>query len=372
MQNKGRFSFLFNLCLILLMSTALPAAAQTIKHLYQAEVPVNGRGQAVRAKALQQALKHVLMKLSGQREWLQRPEVRKQLTQADPLVQGYVYESRPQAPGALPQSVLVVNFHPADVRAFMQRLHIPLWSADRPLVLVWLALASEGLASQEDQPHLFDALLKAAEQRGLPVLLPLLDLADRQQMKASQMMSLKAEDIWQSAERYKPDVVALVEVKPLNNQWVSDWKVYTHSSSLDWQEQKGSMQAALEVGIGHLTDKLAAQTQLADLSSQAIESLELRIDNVNSYQDYARIYKYLQALGMVTSVELKHTQPGQLLLALQARGGAVGFQQATQLNEVLIPAPVAEKPDSSHAWMNADNEITDATETGMLHYIYQP
>jgi len=367
-------NFILGLSLCALLNVPVSGFAQTVNDFYRVEVAVNGRGQATRTQALQTALGNLLVKLSGQKKFLQQPEIKQQLSQAAKLVQSYVYESRPSAQGSLPRSVLVVNFHPNDVNAFMQRVGVPNWGENRPLVLAWVNIKPKGWVSEEYNPNAAQLLSHAAKRRGLPLLLPLLDLEDLQQISGKTMLDLEREEALQSAERYKPDVVLFAQLNQQNNRWSSVWKAYTQTDFFSWEGQEASLQASLTTGIGHLTEQLAAQTQQANLATLPLETVTVHIDNVQSYQDYGRLVNYLKGLGVVQTIEPLQTSSTEIILQLQVRGGAKGLQQVTQLSRLLSEFEKAEKPEAKNIW--GEPVVTEEQENNKhlmtLHYKYQP
>ncbi len=338
-------------------------SAQSSEELYQAEVAISEREPKAQAAALQQALRQVITKLSGQQRFVQPSVFKANASETDLLVQGYVYENRPANEDGLPQSVLVVNFHPQDIEAFMRQAGIPLWGEKRPLVLLWVDVEGQGLISQDEHPQTAEWLTSSAAQRGLPVLLPLLDLTDRLEIKAQNMLTLERDKVLHSGERYRADAVLLAHIHPQDNGWSGQWKAYTQAESLEWKAQGTVLASVLDEGIQTLTDQLAAQAQAQTASTAAdspTEPVQIRIDKVANYQDYAHIYTYLSGLAMVTDLVPLQTQAdGQLLLQLQVRGGAKNLAPALQLSRLLTPV-APESPPPTHP------------ETDALHYQYQP
>ncbi len=361
------------LCLCLGGASGLPvfAATQTLDDWYRVEVAVEGRGPAARSQALRKALGDLLVKLSGQQQFLQDAAVKQQLSQAAKWVQGYVYESRPAAHGDLPRSVLVVNFHAHDVKAFMQQVGIPLWGENRPLVLAWIDVAPSGLVSEEYHPRAAQFLSHAAARRGLPLLLPLLDLQDRQQVSSDTMLDLERPAALQSGERYKPDAVLFAQVREQEGRWSSVWKAHTQTDSFAWEGREASLQASLSAGIEQLTDRLSAQVQRSERVTQASQTLSVRIENVQSYRDYLALVTYLEGLGLTQTVKPMEIHAAEVLLELQVRGSEQDFQQATQLNRLLRKAVTQEAAKNSWGEPTVVEGGEANADKSILHYTYQ-
>ena len=73
--------------------TSLSAPAVEVTGLYEAEVPVTSQSAAERVAAIHTALEEVLVKVSGNAEVLQRPELKSLLDQAEQWVQRYQYRA---------------------------------------------------------------------------------------------------------------------------------------------------------------------------------------------------------------------------------------------------------------------------------------
>ena len=152
------------------------AEAEFVRDLYSAEVPVAGRQQAALDAASRDAMAQVLVKLSGSEEVLAFPEVKTALSRSRGYVQQYAYRG---GQGDTPLTASF-EFDGNVMTRIITDAGAPLWTANRPLVLVWLVVedgSGRYFVNQESAPELADELLKAFNRRGVPVQLPLFDLA---------------------------------------------------------------------------------------------------------------------------------------------------------------------------------------------------
>ena len=190
-----------------------PLHAFTVQHLFETEVEVSGQTDDERRKAFAGALWDVLVKVTGDRSVPSRPEVQALFRRADKLVQQFQYreieapvEADVAEPGEQvdslsfdvdvnvdtgaesggPTHVLWIQFAPETVERHLSRLGIPLWGKERPETLVWLAVEDgrqRYLLSTSTDSDVHGELLSVAAQRGVPVLLPVMDVADRRAVR---------------------------------------------------------------------------------------------------------------------------------------------------------------------------------------------
>jgi len=68
---------------------------------------------------------------------------------------------------------------------------VPIWGKQRPSTLVWLVVEDEGgrrLIGTDEESEYLSVLKERASVRGIPMLIPLLDLEDNARLKPS--------DVW--------------------------------------------------------------------------------------------------------------------------------------------------------------------------------
>ena len=88
---------------------------------------------------------------------------------------------------------LAVQFDANAVQRLLQDAAVPMWSGSRPVTLMWLAYEQDynrqvvATSTPMDQPVKHN-LMQQMHRRGLPVVLPLMDLEDEMRVSAS--------DIW--------------------------------------------------------------------------------------------------------------------------------------------------------------------------------
>lgn len=170
--------------LLMALMLAAPAAAVEVSGLYQGDAFVTGQDERERPRGLREALRDVLIKVSGDPQLAMGERANPILARAEDLVTHFSYEDRMKhLPLGDEQGTrdrpfyLTVDFDPAKVDQALAGIGLKPLGADRPLVLVvlWVktAFRSYGLAATDDNgTDQRDALLDAARRRGVALVLP--------------------------------------------------------------------------------------------------------------------------------------------------------------------------------------------------------
>jgi hypothetical protein len=248
--------------------------------------------------------------------------------------------------GSLDRGSLLVTF---DARAIENALVVreqPIWGPERPLTLLWLAVDSgEGergiLAADEamtdSSPEFLELqadfrqdLAAVADDRGLPITLPLLDLED--------MSALSFVDIWagfndqviRASQRYGVDGVLTGRVR------VTRFGVNVQWTLLKNGEQIPLGGSSMRDGLDRLADFYAAEFSTLG----GVRATAITITGVETLDDYGRVMRYLESLSMLDTVAAEELVDGALSLRVDARGGAAVLGRVLGLGTMLSPSEV--------------------------------
>ena len=170
MQNLAK------LMLLALWFACCQATAATPADLYDAEAVVADEGVETRNATLSRLLGDVLVRVSGNARIGAQPAAREVLDRAPSLVEQYRYRTADQD-GEV-QRILWARFDRGAVERMLRERNLPVW-VQRPRVLLWVATERGGrraLLNLDNLPEGRAAVLARAQQRGMPLQLPLMDL----------------------------------------------------------------------------------------------------------------------------------------------------------------------------------------------------
>lgn len=228
-------SLLSSLLLSLLLISPLQAAR--VPDLYSAEVDAG----LPEERQLEAALNQVMVKLSGRAGITAVPGAAVMRDNAALLLDSL--EDR--ATGTR------VRFDAASLSRLMANLGLPLLPEERPELLVWMARQQgEATAFVEPDAASYQTLNRGAQRRGLPLLIPLLDLQDQLALSADQLAALDQGAIVEASSRYPFDAL-LIGVYRGDR---IDWTLWQQGQQL--REQSGTDAPALLQLIGRIADRL--------------------------------------------------------------------------------------------------------------------
>jgi len=352
MQKKIRF-----LLLVALYGLVGPVlAAVQADALYEAEVEVSGQGAEQRTEAIRNALTEVFIKVSGDRS---APLVMANaglLERATQFVQQFQYRTvaKPAQAGLplAPEQRLWVRFDQGAVDKALRQHGLRIWGRVRPVTLLWVALEEDGgryLAGVNAIHETPSVLETRAQRRGLPVLLPLLDLEDEGRLSVADVWGNFRDSILRASARYQPEAVLAARVfRGSGDTWHGRWTLYVGDvPAVDWTDQAGSREELLNAGIDQVADLVAQQ--FAQVTSDAqVKVLQVSILDVASLADYAQAARYLQSLTSVVQAEVVSLEPARVTFRLELRGERPGLEQAISLGRSLVPVPPEGDPAAAN------------------------
>lgn len=335
-------------------------AAVEIKELYQFRVQVNSQAPSERQQALQEALQATLLKLSGDSQLEGHPLVDQALRNVRDYVVQYGYQQDEQL-------WLWVQFDQTQVDRLIQQAGSGIWSNLRPQLLVWLVVENDDLQRQllgaDSEAIVVQQLRNAANRRGLPIQLPLLDLNDSMTVSVIDVWARFMNTITFASARYSPDgiVVArfyrtdpsmITEQQP--ERWSGDWTL--HIGELRWSGTIRAMDRS-ELGalvIRDVTDQLAERYRIGS-ESETLQEWTVTIDNLQRLEATIAAEQLLSAMPAVMNVQL-----------ISYNGHAAQFQLRLQAD----PARIRQAMDLSKQLQAVSDET--ATEKAVFRWVNQP
>ena len=332
----------------LLWQPPLESAPSRVE-LYEASVPVANQNTVQRNRALAAALEAVLIKVSGQRNVRAYPELADAIGRASGYAQQYQYRNV-QAPRTVinsageeetvmePELQFWVRFDPRAVDKMLKEAGLPIWGGERPMTLVWLVAEVEGervLVGGDAGVDLQKIVIDTGEQRGIPVLFPLLDLMDQQNISVGQVWGGFMEDIRRASARYATEGILVGRAfQQSGDWWTVRWSYWDGEKENYWDQQAPELEQLLVSGVDVVANELASRYAV-NAAIGGRQSLELTVRQVDNLDEYARVLSYLQSLTAVESVEPEEVRGDELNLRVQVAGGRAVLEQAIALGHIL-------------------------------------
>ena len=308
------------LALGLAATVALPpggnAHGAVVPWLYDVEAPVASQRAADRRSASRAALREMLTRLTGLRSVPMSEPVQAALRDPGPYYVQYRFLPR----NTEGEMRLGVSFSPKAVRDLVSRAALPIWSANRPVGLAWLAVVVEGtptVLSRESDHPLVEGLRSRARQRGIEVALPLLDDQDTARISVADVWYRFPYAIEQATARYEPDVLLLGRGRadPLG-QWVTEWEFRLDGGQRSFSFETRTPEEGAALAVDEVADEL--MDRFAVFGREAAP-IELEVRGIATVRDYAALMRALGALEFIDRVELLAAAPGATTLRVTTR-----------------------------------------------------
>ncbi|NQX87948.1 MAG: DUF2066 domain-containing protein [Halioglobus sp.] len=347
MGRKGVF-------LIALLSVLLHAGTarpEVVQDLHTATVPVADQSAKALAAASRDALAAVLVKVSGSRQVLVSAEIKQALSGARAQVQQYAY-TRGRSPAK--ELMVDIEFDRNYILNLIRSAGLPLWTANRPAVLAWVIVDSADgrqFINWDSTPEEAQLLVDEFSRRGVPVQIPVFDLADLGALTMESAWRLDANALKRASTRYNVQNVLAGRLARLSSgDGAGDWSYLYEGDQSKRSATVPDLKAFFRNGVELVADKMAARYAV---SPNAENSGELRmvVLGVTNYVDYAKIVGFLQNLELIEQAQVQRIWGQQVELRLQTAVDADQLATLIELNDQLAPVSVAETgPQLTYQW----------------------
>lgn len=319
------------------------------ERLYQVEVPVADRSGEAREEATREGGKRVLTRITGYRDPGSHEELEELIRRVERWVDSFRYVTR-EDEGGDEVLKLRLDFDAGALDRAVQAANAPLWGRERPRTLVWLALRDGGereILTEEAARDRVPGLLEAAEDRGIPLMFPIMDLADRRAVSFGDIWGGFDEQVLDASARYGANAILIGRVDQGSDQVRARWSLYEPEGDRRWQTTAEARDHVLAAGIDETADYFANRFAVIGGSDTADDRIELRIRDLARLEDYVQVERYLNDLTPVDNVRLESLERDTAVFSLAVRGGRNTLDQAIRLGDRLVPEETPEQMDEA-------------------------
>jgi len=333
--------------LLFVMNSAI---AVEVTDLYTAKVPLDSQTQKDQNTALKSALEAVLVKVSGDNSILSNEFIRNETSRYTKYLAQFNYINDNGV------NHLVASFDETKVSQLFFQHNIPLWGRLRPLVLFWV-VSEDGLSrtiiSETDESSLQNEISIIAEQRGLPVVLPLMDLTDNQNIEIPDLWGRFIDPIKQASIRYVPEAIVIIRVSKNNNNYPTaditpecdlvcmqsivnvDWHIAMSNSDkveVGKQYQGANEQTLIKTIMSDITTYISKKYAL---TTETDNELVIDVANIDSLTKYVEVSQFLEKLSAINAVKLIKVEGNNRRFQLTIMGTPESIFSSLQLNNQL-------------------------------------
>ncbi|WP_232771231.1 DUF2066 domain-containing protein [Colwellia sp. 75C3] len=334
------------------------STALEVNDLYQAKVVVDSQDRAQREQATKKALQGVFLKVGGKKSVLAHDVLKKAQKRASRYVSQYRYQRKDD------QLSLIVSFNEDKVNQLFEEANLALWGSLRPQVLLWLIDeqgVSRSIVASDADSIIPSSVNDFSTQRGLPIIMPLMDLTDSTQVVLSDFWGYFPEQIQQASLRYFADTIVVmrvsdsslvdvnentVESNTLNDAScgllceqqelvipkVLDWRVFTQGIRYTQKYQGVDKVSLINQGLSDITELIY---QSYALLASAESDFVIEVKNVTSLTSDTQLFNFLTDLSAVKAVTLISAQGDVRQFKLDLIGSKASFLASLRLNNKL-------------------------------------
>ncbi|HKK57580.1 DUF2066 domain-containing protein [Marinobacter sp.] len=348
-----------------LLALALPVSAVTVPGLYSVEVPVETSQPEDLAEGYSAGLSRVFVRVSGSQKVLQKEGVQELLDNAESLLQSYQF-LRSEDDG----NRLRMAFGAVGVNRALASVDAPVWGANRPLTLAWIAVESAGsrdLLHRQEDPEAsslwLDAFTEAAADRGLPLALPPASYADRRELM-SDIWGQFTGNVRAASENLSHDLIAMVRVSRSGSEWRAGWVF--DGMGLEGPEQSltadDPRQLAAAV-VGRWTDAFAERYAVAGSDVGESPQVDIVLHGIDGVEAYGQANRVLKNLSPVENAGATATRDSRVTLRVTFSGEIEQLKRYIALDPRLVPLSEAEVSNLPAAEDAADSNQDESTES---------
>jgi uncharacterized protein len=311
------------------------AYAAEVHALYSVKLPVNSHAEKERLSLLVKAFGKVLTKVSGNSNITSAEQISSILPKANSYVKEYSYTKQDDKPNA--PLLLKVTFSSSAVKKLLRESNYPIWSSQRPLSLVWI-VADDGTGRRvilnDSDNEIVKAVKEQASLRGLPIIFPLLDLTDLQQVTANDVWAPFITVLTRVSQRYNADDVLIIRIDAGDGkETTAHWTLLLNDEQTTWNIEEKDLSTAIKAGIDEATDRLAKK--FVAVSAVQKGDVLLEVSNLNDITAYAKVMQYLKKLAAVSNVEALSVSSEAASFHLTLSGDIDGLKKEIGLGSFL-------------------------------------
>ncbi len=227
--------------------------AVEVEGLFEVELIAESRQPQHRHQAIKKALGIVLTRVIAEDEPLQLDVAQKMLNHAQNFLMRYQYSLAPGGGRSNDKARLMrMIFNDAQIMNLLRISEIKVWNNIRPKTLFWLVVEQNNqrrFFNPDKMADLDNALNQASRINGVPIILPMLDLEERNKISVSEALSANSDRLLFVSERY--DVVSALSGRLVDHGhcWSAEWALFFDEAITQWVSPCSALNEAMLKGI---------------------------------------------------------------------------------------------------------------------------
>lgn len=367
MKKSAQALYTLVIAAFLMMTAGLVQAAQ-VKGLYQASVPVEDRSDAQRKRAVADGFVEVLVRVSGDSSVAFQEAVQSAQGSAERYVVQYGYETRSESVAGSAGVYLNIQFDANGINNLLRRNSLPLWSSNRPRILVWMAWEQgldRELVNSNSMPGPFQMLQDEARRRGVSLRFADFDADDQALVSLGDIWGMFPEPVLAASQRYQTPVVLMAKVRESATAIQINAMLQLDGQPVWLEVARGDVASGVRQLVDQVVDKVGAKYALV-ASAGAAEQVVLDVSAVDGLNDYAALSRYLDSLLAITTYRMHLVDGNRIRFLVTPASGLDALEQTLRVDRKLVP--VEDAPAQEPVVVPAEpaaEPVLDAPEASM-------
>jgi uncharacterized protein len=371
--------FLF---VLMLFSLSNVFASTLVTGLYSADIEVSNTSAKDRMESLPQALKQVLIKITGNPDITTNPKIHAKLANASSFVQSYSYSDKTSFDN-IKTTYINVLFNSKAIDEMLNNAEAASLSEQRPLVLVWVAVSDENkkwqILDATMQTPLATAIYDQAKNFGMPIILPTLNSNDLIKITPIDICNFKISSLVLDSPSYNADVILVgciernkADKNTTNFSYQSNWQLVINSDKSDLHYTTTSMNDTLKSLFSDSFANISKHfTQIQKKTDE--ELVTFHVINVNNLSDHTKVMNYLRSLSGVAQVDLADIDANSISINAVVTIDLTTLQKEVAENNTLILIPNQQplKNKTSNTEPTASSQEPPEGNGTILNYKWQ-
>ncbi|MCS5708788.1 DUF2066 domain-containing protein [Candidatus Berkiella cookevillensis] len=307
------FSF-FSMLICTNICANVPANTEISQNLYQAVIVAPSRDEAQRIALFQEGMRIIFKRIAGTEDVLKLPAVEQALKNASAYVERYDYHG----------DQLRVIFSAQMMNDLLFKNGYALWGQKRPTLILWLAMDENNkryIMGEQSNPDLHAMLLDFAQERGLPLVLPVMDLTDMQNVSVSDIFSNFPSVLTGASSRYGANAILVGKMIKKPQGWEAQWQILIDSYHREWVMQSADFNDLLQKGLTSVISDLQGRYGIKQQDTAFSKSLLIGVKGIQSSRDFSRAESYLNGLEQVKGVTVRQVFANGVIFEVKPQNG---------------------------------------------------
>ena len=322
------------ICLLFIMQ---PVSAVEVKGLFEAEVITQSLSTKDKDKALKEALTIVINRVAAGEDLLENSVIKAVLNKADFYVEQVQYALEPENRSEKTARTMRVLFNEDAVMAVIRNSNLAVWNEVRDEVLVWLVVekfASKALLNSKEDFEVYSSLQAAARKKGVPLMLPLMDLEDKRELMVNDILSAYSDKVLNASRRYGVSAILSGSIIHKRSCWYSEWTLHFDGKVKQWSLPCEQLEQTLSVAMQGVYEQLSAFHAVKS-GEKGQGSVVLNITGIKGMTAESMIKSYLKKIPQVQSVKWLKVEKGCHVFKLSFSGTKNNLAKAIDLQRIL-------------------------------------